>query len=399
MRPAPRAVPPPGAPPRFLLTDAEQRSTLAAARAIAGYGYEVAAAGSDRGSLAHLSRACSKRLIVPRPDKEPDAFVDAIQQILEHHSYAGVITATEASLLALSAGRERIERLVRLGLPPHEVVVRTLDKTAFAEAAAAAGAPGPAGIVCDSIAEGMHALREVGFPAVVKPATSLVRTDDAVWRQEARIVGSESEFMRTHRRFGSRFIVQQLLPEATIWSCSGLAVDGRLRALTPVRYIRTWPPRAGSASYAETVPPFDTMPQRVEAVLNAIGWQGLFELEFLESGPDVYTLDLNPRLHGWFTLSLHAGADPLRPWCEWLLNGEVPPELVVATPGVKYSWEEGELGTMLWNLRHGRLRAALAVARPQRGVVYAISDASDPGPLAAWALAFVRRALRRLWRR
>jgi len=140
------------------------------------------------------------------------------------------------------------------------------------------------------------------------------------------------------------------------------------------------------------------MPQRVEALVNAIGWEGLFELEFLESGTELYTLDFNPRLHGWFTLSLHAGADPLRPWCEWLLDGEIPDKLVVATPGVKYRWEEGELGTALWHLRRGRLGAALSVARPQRGVVHAISDASDPAPLAAWALAFVRRALRHLRR-
>lgn len=393
-RRAPRAVAPPSAPPRFLFTDAEQRSTLAAARAVAGYGYEVAVAGSDRASLAQLSRACCERLVVPRADEEPDAFVDAIERILERGSYAGAIAATEASLLALSQGRQRLERLVRLGLPPHEVVVRSLDKISLAELAAATGAPTPPGIVCDSAAAGVAALRELGLPAVVKPATSLVRTTAAVWRQEARIVTSESEFVRTHRRFGSRFIVQRLQPGARVWSCSGLALDGRARALTAVSYIRTWPPHAGSASYAMTVGPFDGMPERVEALLNAIGWEGLFELEFLESGADLFTLDFNPRLHGWFALSLHAGADPLRPWCEWLLDGEVSDELVVAAPGVSYRWEEGELGTALWLLRRGRLGAALSVARPQRGAVHAIYDASDPAPLAAWALAFGRRALR-----
>ncbi len=140
------------------------------------------------------------------------------------------------------------------------------------------------------------------------------------------------------------------------------------------------------------------MPERIEGLLNAIGWEGLFEVEFLLAGDDVFMLDLNPRLHGWFTLALHAGADPLRPWCEWLLDGTVTDGRVVATPGVRYRWEEGELGTVLWNLRRGRLGTALSVARPRRGVVYAVSDVADPAPLAAWLLAFVRRAFRRLRR-
>ena len=385
-------------PPRFLFLDAEQRSTLAAVRAAARYGYRAAAAGSDRASLAHLSRACSDALVVPRPDTEPAAFVAALEEILDRDRYAGVITATEASLLALSEGRDRLAHLVPLGLPPHDVVVRCVDKVALAEAAAAVGAPTPTSIICESPAAGIDAMRRLGPPVVVKPATSLVRTGGDVWRQEGKFVSSEAELMRTHTRFGPRFIVQRLVSDAVLRSASGVVVDGRVRALTPVRYLRTWPPHAGSASLAETVAPLDGMPERIEALLNALGWEGLFEVEFLLAGPDVFMLDLNPRLHGWFTLALHAGADPLLPWCEWLLDGTVTDGRVVATPGVRYRWEEGELGTVLWNLRRGRLGTALSVARPRRGVVYAVSDVADPAPLAAWLLAFVRRAFRRLRR-
>ncbi len=212
-------------PPRFLFLDAEQRSTLAAVRAAARYGYRAAAAGSDRASLAHLSRACSDALVVPRPDTEPAAFVAALEEILDRDRYAGVITATEASLLALSEGRDRLAHLVPLGLPPHDVVVRCLDKVALAEAAAAVGAPTPTSIVCESPAAGIDALRQLGPPVVVKPATSLVRSGDDVWRQEGKFVSSEAELLRTHSRFGPRFIVQRLVSDAVLRS----AVGGRRR--------------------------------------------------------------------------------------------------------------------------------------------------------------------------
>ena len=98
------------------------------------------------------------------------------------------------------------------------------------------------------------------------------------------------------------------------------------------------------------------------AVLGSIGWQGIFELEFMRSSDGAFTtLDLNPRTYGSMALAIRAGADLPALWCEWLLGGR--PDPVFARPGFHYRWEDAELRRLVWEIRRGSLSGAAAVLR------------------------------------
>ena len=158
-----------------------------------------------------------------------------------------------------------------------------------------------------------------------------------------------------------------------------------------------WPTGAGMHSYSETVRVPPGLAGGVRDLLNAVGWQGIFQLQMLELDDGrLSVIDLNPRLFASLALDVSAGANLAAIWCDWLLGRNPSP--AIARPGLRYRWEEGELFHLAWQLGHLRLRAAGAVLLPHRRVTHAWFRLSDPGPLLARAFELTLGRLTRLAR-
>jgi predicted ATP-grasp superfamily ATP-dependent carboligase len=373
-----------------LVTEAGERGALAACRSLAAAGYQVAAVADTRLAAGHWSRACAERLLAPDAKREPAAFAAAIADIAQSGRYAALVPGGEASLLAISQHGRGMEDAVRIGLPPHEVVERSLDKVSLLDEAAAAGMPAPPSVVCTTSDEAVRAAEELGYPVVLKPPRTVV--DAAIGRRQQRIVlaSGSAHVEASAGSMSAPFIVQRFEPVAERLSCAGVRVDDRISGLAVAHFKRMWPPLAGAASFAETVRPRPDLVGGVEALLRAIGWQGIFELEVLAL-PDgsLATMDLNPRLFGWLALAVRSGADLPAIWCNRLLGRSRASE--VARPGVRYRWEDAEACNLLWLLSRRRVGAAADVLRPRRGVVNAHFLLRDPGPMLARSAEAVAR--------
>jgi predicted ATP-grasp superfamily ATP-dependent carboligase len=381
--------------PQVLLTDAEERSVLAACRGLASAGYRVAAVAASRPAVTHWSRRCSTNLVAPDPRTSAEAFTSRLEDILRADDYALLIPGTEASLLVISAARQRLERYTQLRLPPEAAVARSVDKVVLLAEAERAGLPAPETFTCRSTAEALAAAGNLGYPVIVKPSRSFVQVAGELEHRSAVVAASAVGLAGLVDRLGVPFLVQRFLGDRPILSCSGVRADGELRALAVARYMRTWPPVAGPSSFSETIPPPAGLTSRIESLLAGLPWDGIFQLQLLELDDGRFaTLDLNPRLFGSLALPIGAGANLPAVWCDFVLDRRrgAPVE---ARPRVHYRWEEGELRHLLRELRRGRLGAAAAVAAPKRRVVHAYYERTDPGPIAAWALGLVGRLSRR----
>ncbi len=131
------ALPRPRAPEsrkrsRVLLTDAQDRSSLAGCRSLHRAGYGVDALASSRPAAAHWSRFCDRRLVATDPREDQGRFVEELRNIVRSTSYRLLVTGSDASLLAISRHRERFAPFVELGLPPADVVERCVSKQALA---------------------------------------------------------------------------------------------------------------------------------------------------------------------------------------------------------------------------------------------------------------------------
>jgi predicted ATP-grasp superfamily ATP-dependent carboligase len=376
-----------------LVTDGEERSALAACRGLARAGHTVAVAAGRRPAVAQFSSTCAQRLLVP-PSLSSDEFAGALAKAVRINHYDAVLPGSDAALLALSQFRDRLPTSLLLGFPSHETVGRALDKRALLEEAGRIGLPVLESEECVGTRQAVAAATWFGFPVVVKPTTSVVATGQCARREPSRVVHNQAQLARVLSALGTPVLVQRFYDHATVLSLGGVATDHGLAALSAARWSRRWPPVGGSASWAETVVPPPPIVERAETLLAALGWHGIFELELLDLGHGRFApVDLNPRVFGWMTLALRAGANLPAVWIDCLRG--LGPSGVVARPGVRYRWEEGDVRHFFWQLRHGRPQAAAAVLRPRRGVAHAYFERSDPAPLAAAVVDLARRSVHR----
>ena len=376
---------------RVVVTDGEERAVLGACRGLAGAGYRVTAVARHRPAAAHWSRSCAERFVFPDPRGSVASFVERLEELLRRDEYAVVIPGSDASLLAISRHRRRLERLTRLGLPSEEAVDRCVDKLVLHGAAAAVGLPPPASESCADARAAVTAAAELGYPAIVKPARSFSPSGEGFRQCGVALVEDEAGLVEAVAEVGTPFIVQRFERAGSLFSCTGVIADGRLLALTPSRVRRLWPPRAGMHAFSETVAPPPGLEERVHALLAALGWQGIFQVQMLELEDGRFSvLDLNPRVFASVALDARAGANLAAVWCDWLLGRQPAP--VTARAGVRYRWEEGELCHLVWQLRRRRVRAALSVLLPRRRVAHAWFRLTDPGPLLARAVYLAARA-------
>lgn len=376
---------------RVLVTDAEERSVVAAMRGLARAGYEVTVTSSRRPAAGFWSRAASQRLLLPDAREDRLGFVERLEDTLEHRHHEVLLLGTEASMLAASAGRDRLERHTRLAIPPHEVVERSLDKGALMAAAAANGIASPKATVSRDRTELDTAVRNFAFPFVLKPKRSLVSKRDVLRHCGSVLVHDEQELEQQLRRFGFPVIVQHAERGAPVYSFGGVYAGDRFLAIAFARYSRTWPAEAGSASYAETQALDPALTDQVEGLIRTIGWKGIFEVELLQLEDGRFAvIDFNPRVYGSLSLALKAGANLPGIWCDFVRSEEAVSGVVIARPGIRYRFEDAELRNFTSMVARARLGAALGLAHPRRKVAHAYFSWGDPGPLVAHATEVVR---------
>ena len=392
-QPRPRA-PESGERPRILLTDAQDRSSLAACRSLHRAGYAVDAVASSRPAAAHWSRSCDSRLSASDPRHDAARFVEELREIALTASYRLLVTGSDASLLAVSRHRERLEGLIEIGLPPAEVVERCVSKPALARAAVEAGLGTPEAEVCADEIEARAAAHRLGYPVVLKPPSTVVARNGRAVQRGSAVLRNEASLETRWSDYGAGSLIQRRL-DGDVISFSGAAAGGRLLAYGVSRYRRTWPPEGGAVSFAETISPPDGLHRKVKNLVRVLAWQGVFEVELVRHGGEFAVIDFNPRLFGSLELITRAGAPLTTAWCDWMLGFE--PMEAEARPGYRYRWEDAEARNLSRRLKERRIRSAVGMLRPRRRTAKSFFRLTDPAPLVARMLLLLAHGARR-WR-
>jgi hypothetical protein len=333
------------------------RAAVAAVRALADAGYRPTVTETNGRSLAGASRACARRVTVPRVQGDGVEYAAAVRAELATRPYLTTFFVTDAALLAVDAP-----------------VRHLLDKATSAELARAAGLEPPPTHVFESGAELLQAGPQLTYPMIVKPALKL---------SAARIVDGPVALERVAGEVGGRVLVQPVIDDE-FHGLGGLAYQGRLVATMRTRYLRLWPQPCGTVAAAETLPPDDDLEARVAHLLR--DYDGPFHLDFVGR----YLLDVNPRIHATLPLAIRGGANIVGMYCD-LLQGRSVPSVRVAA-GLRFRWMEGDLRSVLWNARRGMpMSSTLGALVPKRGTVHSFASITDPGPAVARARYMFRR--------
>jgi predicted ATP-grasp superfamily ATP-dependent carboligase len=375
-----------------LITDSNARGVLAAARTLAYAGFRVGVVSAMWPAATHWSRAPNGRHFAPDPRSEPQEFVRMLARIATAGAYEALIPGSDAALGAISEHRDLLPPALRVGLPPAAVVAGALDKRRFAELAEAGGLLQPRSESCKTVEDALLAADRLGYPVLLKPSSTVFRTGRGLRQLSSRLVRNEAELARMAPDYGSPFLIQERLTGRT-YSLGGVLTDGRLAGAALAVYERTWPPLAGNAAFATSVPPPPDLLAEAQSLLGHLGWQGMFEIEYVADGQGRFVpIDLNPRPYGSLALASAAGAPLAVVWTRTLFGEH--PRPAMGREGFRYRWEDADLRALLWTLRREGL-GALRALRPRRRTVHAYFRLSDPAPLVARALELSVMALKR----
>jgi predicted ATP-grasp superfamily ATP-dependent carboligase len=358
---------------RVLVPDDDFTAVLAAVRALRKGGYEPWLAMSVPSTYAARSRATAGTVAIPDPGPDPEGFVDAMAEAAGRLRVAAVLPGTETSLTVLAGREADFPDGIVLGVPPRDVVERAVDKALLAELSAAAGLKVP-----ETRTVERADVDGISYPAVVKPVTSSVRVDDTVRLGWVRKIDTAAELRAALEWMpGDALLVQPFLDGALSAAC-GVFWDGELLCVEHQVARRIWPPVIGVSSYAETVPPDRELEERIAALLHAIGWNGIFELQFIRRADGDYVIDLNTRFYGSLALAVHSGLNLPAIWVDLLLGRK--PRIGKYKVGVRYRSEQRDARAIVHAFRDGRRAEALRACLPRPRTAHGIFSARDPMP-------------------
>jgi predicted ATP-grasp superfamily ATP-dependent carboligase len=378
---------------RVLITGDEETGTLALLRGLAAAGNRVWLAGTRPATYAARSRYVDGFVAVPKPSSDPRAFAQGVVAAARRLGAVAILPGTEAGLVAF-ARHEPGGSLgdIALGVPPAHVVDRATDKLALVELARAAGLAMPPTLRIRR-SDLARESSTIGYPAIVKARRSKIETAEGTLHHGVALrVDTPGELLHAAELVGGEdILVQPVLPGQLVAVC-GVSWDGRVIAAVQQAADRIWPPGCGVSSYARIEPPDPVLGAGAERLLAALGWSGLFQLQFMRVGRDARLIDLNPRAYGSLALAVHAGLNLPAIWLDLLL-GRAP-----AAPryrvGVRYRAEERDIRAIWAAVRAGGpVRLLDLLPRPR--TAHAVFSWRDPGPALEVAAKIRRRLLAR----
>jgi len=316
---------------RVLIVDGgQERSSIAAARALAACGWTVGSA-SPLPSLAARSRSVAAWHHIAHTDEGEEAFLESLDEVAARGGYETAFVSWDVAVAAVSANRERLR--FALGYGPHEGVAHAMDKERLTRSAERAGLGVP--LTVRASAEG---LSRIEGPVVIKPASPLEPQFPTLAYASAReALGALPEI----ERLGARAIAQEQL-RGSLCALTLVAGEQGIVSICQQRAIHIWPSPVGVTARGETVPVDGELRAGVEALLDELRWRGIAQLQFLVGADGVARLlDFNPRLYGSIALAIAAGANHPDACARVATGRDV--SSAVGRPGVRFQWFSRDL--------------------------------------------------------
>ena len=395
-----------------LVTDGEQRSSLAVVRALGRAGISVTVGSSVPTSLAGRSRYCARTVCYSSPWESPEGFQASLRQEMMRGPYHMVLPMTDVTARLVAEARETLIPSVQRSLPQEEQVKRAQDKRHMLLVARQLGIACPETFLLNEEESIKDVARVVRYPAVIKPRYSRFFRD-GTWVVGSVQYAHDPEDLIAKYREAEAQIPHPMVQEKIEGEGQGIFLllwDGELKAAFHHQRLREKPPWGGVSVYCESVPLNEKLVEQSYALLQAIRWQGPAMVEYKVDRRDrrAKLMEVNGRFWGSLQLAIDAGMNfPLLFYR--LATGEHVPAQFNYKAGVKSRWLLGDLDHLFIRLRHSRwpngesgpmlsrLGACLNFLKfYERGLRYEVFRLDDPGPGWFELQSYVQDAWRRL---
>ncbi|MDT8340386.1 MAG: ATP-grasp domain-containing protein [Longimicrobiales bacterium] len=385
--------------PRILLTDGEQRSTLAATRSLGRGGHEVMVASAVPRPLAGASRFCHRACAIPDPSRDPAAFGTELTRICESEGVELILPMTDVSATVVLPLRPSLGE-TRIVFPDADAYAAVSDKQGLLAAAASLGVPVPAQLTLTTRAAALEMLEggsvSLTFPQVLKPARSAVDGGQGVEKFGVSVAAGPEDLRSLLAQYPDSaypILLQEQIRGAGLGAFA-LFWDGEPYAWFAHRRIREKPPTGGVSVYREGVELREDLKEYATRILRHFGWSGVAMVEFKEDAATgtPYLMEVNGRFWGSLQLAIDSGVDFPDLLVRLAMGDDVGP-VTGFRPGVRSRWLWGDVDHVIALLRHGRRYRATHADLPgalgalgrflvpwRPGDRFEVLRASDPRP-------------------
>lgn len=379
----------------LIIEDGLSRQALAAARSLAAAGWEVGIGSPDTCSVAAASRSVGAWHRVEGVREGMERFASGVEAAVAAGAYQVVFGARDDEMAALAALGGRLG--ARVAHPALPILATVLDKLELARVGAEAGFAVPRTIEPDGSLP-------AGSAWMVKPrvgralARAVANGDAPPERTETRPVGDEAELGEAIAELeaaGEDPLLQERVEGRLIALVVLAGHDHSIVRCYQQRSELSWPLDAGISVRARVVETDPDLAERAAALVAALGWTGLAQLQMLEPpGGDPRLIDFNGRFFGSLALARAAGCDVASAWAKGTLDGSMP-DPGPARVGTRYQWAWGDLRRATQARTGGLARDVLGVLRYAPGAAHSLFDPRDPRPAIRYARVQGGRAGRR----
>ncbi len=352
-----------------VVTDGNERATLAVTRALGRQGIEVIVGSETDRSLAGSSRYCRSRFQYPSPYEHPKEFVEAVLASVMERKARVLIPMSDLAMSLVGEERARFDAQTVVPAPPSPVYDAVSDKYQLMRRAQEAGVPIPDTLF---VPDGLlpPELDSLGpFPLVVKPGRSRVRVDGIWMKTSVHHVTNRRALEDLYRRT-PYLKLPSLLQRRVDGEGQGLFAlfdRGKAVAWFAHRRLREKPPSGGVSVLRESIAVPPTMADYAVRLLQNVGWHGVAMVEFkVESRTGIPRLmEINGRFWGSLQLAIDAGVN--FPWLLYrMATGQAAGSVPGYRLGIRSRWVLGDVDHLLARLLKSDRTLNLPTGYPSR---------------------------------
>ncbi len=400
---------------KVLVTDGNQRSTLAVTRDLGKKGVSVTVGECVAPSLSSESKYCRQTFLYPSPAIEGKAFQQAILKEVSTRSYQVLFPMTDLIITLILEIKKDLAQFVQVPLPDEAAYHTATDKSRLLKLAQKLDIPIPKTFFVKELSQLEEIAKKVSYPAVIKPSYSGIFCPNG-WRSFGVEYAFSFEELLEKYRIVHRKIPFPLIQEKIEGEGYGVFLlfhQKEVKATFAHRRIREKPPSGGVSVLRESVPSQSPMYDYAVKLLRNLSWSGVAMVEFKIDAKDHVPklMEINGRFWGSLQLAVDSGVNfPYLLYKSAL--GEKVPETFDYRVGVRTRWFLGDLDHLLaiWFKAHkklslpnnypGRLRSLFSFFKfYEKNLKYEILSWGDPKP-GWWEIkAYGKNVLQKVWGR
>ena len=354
-----------------LVTDGDERSTLAVTRSLGRQGVPVFVGAEAAGSLAGSSRYCTQSFTYPSPWLDPEGYLACLAKKAAEFDATAIFPMTEIAMELIGERRADLTKIAALPFPALDQYHLLSDKYRLTTWAERAGIPVPKTIfVPDGRILGLVE-RIDSWPVVVKPGRSLLRRD-GYWRKSEVLIAHDAaelqEFYSDRWFLKQPSMIQRYIPghgEGVF----GLFRTGNPSVLFAHRRLRERPPSGGVSVLREAIALPEPMTAYAVRTMQFARWDGVAMIEFkVDRETQVpYLMEVNGRFWGSLQLAIDAGIDFPALLYNSVTGTGAPAELQPYRVGTRSHWWLGGVDHLLARLRNPAGELSLSPGAGSRG--------------------------------